>query len=147
MVAEIYAGISALKSAIDIAQSLKNINDAAVRNRVAIELGEKLVAAYQLQLALLSRVDELEKEVVRIKASDTEKHRYELKSVGNGAVAYMLKPEARGSEPPHWLCPTCYDKGQKAYFQPSGARMQRAMVYRCKNCDGVLTTESEIDWL
>ena len=41
MVAEIYGGISALKSAFDIAKGLKDIDDAARRNAAVIELQEK----------------------------------------------------------------------------------------------------------
>jgi hypothetical protein len=42
MVAEILGGISALKSAFDIAMGLKDIDDAARRNTAVIELQEKI---------------------------------------------------------------------------------------------------------
>jgi Zn finger protein HypA/HybF involved in hydrogenase expression len=59
----------------------------------------------------------------------------------------MLKPEARGAEPPHWLCPNCYNQGKKAFYQPTGAMLQRARVYRCQGCQGNLSVESDLKWL
>ena len=35
------------------------------------------------------------------------------KDVDAGALVYMLKPDERGTEPPHWLCANCYGKAQK----------------------------------
>jgi hypothetical protein len=40
MVAEIYGGLSAIKSAFDIAKGLKDIHDATLRNTAIIELQE-----------------------------------------------------------------------------------------------------------
>src|SRR4051794_8174501 len=63
------------------------------------------------------RIRTLEAEVASLKAWDAAKEPYELKPLGSGAIAYMLKPEARGTEPPHWLCPNCYTQGKKSFFQ------------------------------
>lgn len=147
MAAEILAGLSSLKTAFDIAKGLKDINDAAIRNGAVIELQEKILAAREQQSALLDRIGALEAEVASLKAWDTEKQRYELKNIGNGAVAYMLKATARGSEPPHWLCPNCYAAGKQAFYQPTGAELGRAQVYRCQGCQGNISVEDEPAWL
>ena len=49
MVAEIFGGISAIKSALDIAKGLKDIDNAARRNAAVIELQEKILAAQHAQ--------------------------------------------------------------------------------------------------
>jgi hypothetical protein len=49
MAGEIFAGLSAIKAALDLAKGLKDINDATVRNRAVIELREKILAAREAQ--------------------------------------------------------------------------------------------------
>ncbi len=61
MVAEVFAGQGALKTAFDIAKGLKDINDATVRNAAVIELQEKLLAAQAAQASLVEHIGELEK--------------------------------------------------------------------------------------
>ena len=59
----------------------------------------------------------------------TEAQRYELRDIGSGNWAYMLKPEERGSEYPAWLCPTCFAQGLKGGFYsslPSSAARDRS---------------------
>jgi uncharacterized coiled-coil DUF342 family protein len=91
MVGEALAGLSAIKTAFDIAKGLKDIDNATSRNAAVIELQEKILAAREAQSALLDRVGTLEKEVARFETWEREKQRYELKSLGWGAFARMLK--------------------------------------------------------
>jgi hypothetical protein len=147
MVGEAFAGLSAIKTAFDIAKGLKDIDDVARRNAAVIELQEKILAAHQAQSALAEQVHDLETEVAALKAWDADKQRYELKTVGRGAVAYMLKPGMRDSEPPHWLCQNCYANHKKAFFQPTGNERGRLRVFKCISCDGVLATEYEQEWI
>ena len=44
MVAEVYAGISAFKSMLDIVKSIKDMNDVSARQRAVIELQEKILS-------------------------------------------------------------------------------------------------------
>jgi hypothetical protein len=78
---------------------------------------------------------------------DAEKQRYELKAIGFGAVAYMLKPEARGAEPPHWLCPNCYAQSKKGFFQPTGKQEGRSWLYKCQNCQGEFSGDYASEWI
>jgi hypothetical protein len=128
MVGEIFAGVSAFKAMFDMAKGLKDINDATIRNGAIIELQEQILAAQQAQTTLLERIDALEKEAARFEAWDTEKNRYELKDLGYGALAYMLKPDARSSEPPHWVCAHCYENRRIfiIQFTTHGATRQNA---------------------
>jgi hypothetical protein len=91
MVGEAFAGLSALKTAFDLAKGLKDINDAALRNAAVIELQEKILSAQQTQSALAEQVGELEKEVARLKDWEAEKKRYQLTELGPGIVAFSIK--------------------------------------------------------
>jgi uncharacterized coiled-coil DUF342 family protein len=91
MVSEVFAGLSAIKTAFDLAKGLKDIDDATRRNTAVIELQEKILAAREAQSTLLERISELEKKVASFEAWDADKKRYELKSLAPGVFAYRLK--------------------------------------------------------
>ena len=74
-----------------------------------MEAQASAIQAREAYSAQIDRIRELEAEVAGLKAQGTDKHRYELKNVAPGVFAYMLKPEARGGEAPHWLCQHCFD--------------------------------------
>jgi hypothetical protein len=138
MVGDAFAGLSALKTAFDLAKGLKDIDDATRRNAAVIELQEKLLTAQSTQAELLERISTLENKVASFETWNAEKQRYELKPFGSG-FAYVVKPEAQGSEPLHQLCPNCYARGKKsilARLPTNTARQALGMgtVYRCSEC-------------
>ena len=152
--AEITAGIVSIRAAIDLTKAMVGLRDERLittkTNELRLLLGEavgKFVEAQKAQLAQLEEIAALKAKATKAGDWEAEKQRYELKKVGGGAFAQMLKPPARGEEPPHWLCPTCFAKGQKAYFQFSARMSGLGSVYRCKNCEGHMTTENEPEWL
>lgn len=118
MVAEIFGSISALKSAFDLAKGLKDIESAAGRNRVIVELTEKIFAAQTAQAALVHAVEDLKKQVARFEAWEAEKQRYQLDQVRSGAFVYSVKESMRGIEPPHKICATCFQHSRKSILQP-----------------------------
>ena len=115
MVGEIFAGLGALKSALDIAKGLKEIDDVTRRNAAVIELQEKILSAQSAQVSLVERVRELEKEELKfaLKHGDIEKQRYQLTDVGDGTFAYALQQSVSGSEPLHYICANCYEQSKK----------------------------------
>jgi len=133
MVAEVFAGVSALKAAFDLTKGLKDIDDATRRNAAVIELQEKILAARAAQSELAESVGELKARVAELEAWDAEKQRYELSQIAPGMVCYMLKRSMRGTEPTHRLCANCYAKGQKSFLQQhiSGPYFER---YKCAAC-------------
>jgi len=137
------AGVaSSLKSAGEIVKAMIGLRDAASFQTKLIELNGVILAAQgcaltaqQDQMAMLERVRELEKEVAGLKAWDAEKQKYELKSVYTGAFAYVLKEEAKGSAPPHWLCTNCYERGAKSILQAQGRDKDKSFeIYQCPGC-------------
>jgi hypothetical protein len=134
MVGEVMAGLSAIKSAFDIAKGLKDIDDTARRNSAVIELQEKILAAQSALSALIQQVSDLEKEVIRLKAWDTDKQRYKLTEVGYGMTTYTPKEGMENGEPPHHLCANCYHDHFKSIMQPETRNPGECKVMVCHRC-------------
>jgi hypothetical protein len=133
--AEIYMGLSSLKSAFDIAKGLKDIDNATIRNAAVIELQEKILSAREDQTTLLDRVGALEAEVAALKAWDADKARYKLHQIQTGVFVYALKEGMEQGEEPHYLCPTCYQNHKKSILQQETLSVGRVVVQICHECD------------
>src|SRR5712671_2866909 len=138
------SALASLKAAKDIGEAMIGLRDAAAFQAKLLEFQSKLIdannaafAAQDERVALLERVSALEKEIARLSAWEEDKERYELKEVGSGAFAYVLKAnEATGTgEPIHWLCANCYQQGKKRLLQTHGRDMS-FQYYQCQDCSG-----------
>ncbi len=152
--AEIFAAVTSVRATFDLAKAAIGLRDAEAFRTKSVELNglilqalEKSIEAREAESAQLDRIRALEAELASLKAWGAEKQKYELKGIGEGAMAYMLKPDARGAEPPHWLCPQCYTNCKKAFFQPSGGRSGRNFIYVCAACDGKIATDEFPNWI
>jgi hypothetical protein len=139
--AEISAGLTSLRAALDITKAMIGLRDAEAFRAKSIELQglileslDKAIESREAYSTQLDRVKTLETEVADLKAWGSEKQKYELKPNFGGAVAYMLKPEARGTEPPHWLCPQCYANGKKGFLVPADHSGGIHRNYTCLEC-------------
>ena len=152
-VAEIAAGITSLRATMDVAKAMIGLRDAEAFRGKAIEFQELImraldsgIEAREAYAKQLDAVRALEAEVTQLKAWEAEKANYELKQIGMGTVAYMLKPDKRGTEPPHWLCPNCYAQGKKSFLNFTGMTSGRRDLYKCANCPTQIGTESSPRW-
>jgi hypothetical protein len=118
MVGETFAGLSALKSAFDIAKGLKDIDNAARRNAAVIELQEKILAAQSAQSDLTERIRALEEKVADFETWETEKERYQLHKTAGGGFVWSLKNETESRELPHQICARCYEDRKRSILQP-----------------------------
>jgi hypothetical protein len=139
MVGEIFAGVSALKSAFDIAKGLKDIDDVTRRSSAIFELQEKLLAAQDAYSALREEVRELENRVTDFETWDAEKQRYELKSLASAGVpsfAYAIRSAEKGDEPFHCICAACYQTGRKSLLQFKGRSPMNGsdLLLACPTC-------------
>jgi hypothetical protein len=149
--AEITAALTGIRSALDITKAMVNLRDAeAFRSKsielqgVVLETLEKAIAAREAQTEQSDRIRSLEAEVASLKSWDAEKQCYELKSIGQGVVARILKPEARGAEPPHCLCPNCFEQGKKSFLQNANKVERGRLIVSCVACDLALPILIEI---
>lgn len=139
---EIAGAISSLKAAKDVAEAMIGLRDAAAFQEKRIELQSKILDAQSSMLAaqderatLIERIRHLEQEVARLEAWDAEKQKYEFCEPYPGAFAFILKPDAQGTEPAHWLCAHCYDRGKKSRLQSHGRGDPPYIeIYKCSDC-------------
>ncbi len=134
-----------LKTAGETVQKLIGLRDTAKFGDAIVELQAQIMAAQQGALAAHQRetvmaeeIRDLEKEVARFEAWDTEKERYELKEIASGQFAYALKEKESGSEPPHMLCANCYGQNQKSILQTEVRDPGQHKVLLCQHCDSDL---------
>ena len=140
-IAAISGTIGSIKALFDLSKSIVGIRDVNIIQGKVAELQSQILtaqsdamAAQREQAAMLERVDLLKKEVAELKAWDAEKARYELHKLPAGGLVYCVKEEARGSEPSHCICASCYQKGQKAILQPIHHHIARSTSLDCPNC-------------
>ena len=137
-----------LKMAYDAASSLLKLKVSSDVQSKVIELQGEIFAAQQNALtaqadqsALTQRISELETEIAQSKSWDAEKQNYELSQVSPGAFAFVLKPDAKGASPPHWLCPTCFENGRKSIIQRGSRHSGRGGTnWLCAQCKNIVVT-------
>jgi ribosomal protein L32 len=140
MVAEVFAGLTAIKTAFDLAKGLKDIDDTTRRNAAVIELQEKILFAQAAQLELVEMVSELKKRVVELETWDADKKRYELKDIWQGSLAYVVKESMGDSKTPHNICANCFERGHKRYLQPRLTGFVKELF--CSECNTAIIVGS-----
>jgi len=125
------ATLTALSSAASSLQAAGQLVKSLIGLKVTADVQAKIIelqavifaaqgdalAAQSEQFALAQRVRDLETEVAKAKAWEAEKERYQLQEFPTGVFAYALKPDAANGEPPHRICPNCYQEGRKSILQ------------------------------
>lgn len=140
--AEVTFGFKALKDALGLIKQAKDLTEASAIHGKVIEMQalvaealSEVIDARQAHAAQLEHINELEKEIARLKAWDGENDRYELKDVSAGAFVYVPKAGMEGGEPPHWLCAHCYQHTKKSLMQPQGRTADNTwMTWKCPAC-------------
>jgi hypothetical protein len=135
-------GLSALKAATETMKTIMGLRDGAKLLENTVELNQNILAAQsalldaqQEQTALTETIQKLEEEIASIRTWDAEKQRYELTSLGNpGIFSYSIKEASRGAEPPHSICPDCYEDGKKSVLQQITRFPGQASVMTCGRC-------------
>jgi Zn finger protein HypA/HybF involved in hydrogenase expression len=144
MIDAINGMINGLKTAAEIVQGLLTLKiDSAVSakatelNGVISDLRHKLFTIQTDHSTVLSRINALEAEIVRLKNWDEEKKNYELNELARDSFAYRVKPSMQGAEPPHNICPECYQQNVKSILQKhvssGGAR-----AFICPHCSTIV---------
>lgn len=138
MLDQIAAALGSLKTMSEIGSGLlaaKTLDE--VRERTMdlqtrfLDIQQSLIAT-QLQMAAMQDENiKLRRELASAQGRATILDRYELmKFPETGAIAYQLKAQERqAGEPPHYICPNCYEKGTRVILQENGR-----MLY-CGGCN------------
>jgi hypothetical protein len=134
--------IISLRSAVEITKAMMDIGDSNTLQTKILDLTREIMSAQSYALATQSAQLDLsqsnrclEDELAKLKAWNLEKYRYELQTVGSGAVAYVLKLSMRGTEPIHWICANCFQIGKKRFLNESHSDLH-FVYYKCQECAG-----------
>lgn len=140
-IGSVAAIVSSLKAASDMARTMVNMSGTANVQGKVIELQGLILsaqggalAAQAEQSSMVQKIGDLESEIARNKEWEKEKLRYELKELRLDSYAYALKGNNRGSEPDHYLCPTCFNKNKKVILL-GGITGSRYRKIKCPECD------------
>jgi hypothetical protein len=141
----VIGGISnSLNIALNISKAMIGIRDQALIQEKIVELTREIISAQQsamgavaAQTALADHIRELEQQIVNMETWEAEKQRYELTRVSpQGNFAYVQKSTVTNSDPPHAICPTCYQRGKKSILQATAGMQLRYRIYMCPECNG-----------
>jgi len=141
-VLSIQAALSSLKTAGDIAKGFMEMKQFAEVSGEVMKLNVAILAAQRSAIDAnashseqVDAIRELEKEIVRLKDWNADKIRYKLVAVVDGAFAYAVQEAVCNSEPPHYVCASCYNAGQKSILQRSFEHERRMnYYYSCSKC-------------
>lgn len=133
-IVEIKAGYEGAKAAFDIAKGVGALKTEAAVNGAIIEIQRHVVEAQQGLSASLRTIEDLEKEILRLKDWSAEKQSYELADTGQGSLAYKLKEGLELPQPSHWICPQCYEDGKKSILKHETLPVGRTQTLVCHRC-------------
>ena len=128
----------ALGTLLKAANGLANYNEIVAK---VSEVNAKLMgangvalAAQEKQSALVARVQELEREVTRLKDWKAEAETYEVREVASGVFAYLPRGHAGKFQPAHKLCANCFNQGTKSLLQQQRVEVERQLSLVCHKC-------------
>jgi len=130
---DIAMAYSALTAAFQLAKGLKDVHDQVEINEIVIELQGRIMEAQEAVRDGKDRLSALESELTALKDWKQEAERYRLVEFGSGRFCYEVRAEKQDDEPFHRICPSCFNKNQKAILQ-FRHRATVGEVYFCPNC-------------
>lgn len=105
-----------------------------MRNAV-LDVQDYALTSQQVQFKQAERIKELEQTVAEYEKWEAERSRYSLVSVGRsgGVSVYLLRQDAaHEEEPPHYICPRCYERRVKSILQRDGeSRLRKSFCPEC----------------
>jgi rubrerythrin len=147
--AEVTFGLNTFQQILKLVKEAKDLKDsAAIRAKVSemygliLEAQESAINARAAHSDQVERIRQLEEQIRQLTDKRAELSKYELKDLEWGAFAYMLKRDARGTEPPHWACANCYKEGEiriMQYIYPA----KGAQRWTCPRCNAHIVPSAD----
>jgi hypothetical protein len=132
---------TSVRAVVEITKAMKDVEDANLIQTKVFELTREIMAAQSYameamsaQSALLTRVRELKEKISALETWNAEKSRYHLKKIQTGVTVYIPKEGMENGEEPHYLCPTCYNRGQKSILQRETREVGMVVMQVCHEC-------------
>lgn len=144
---EISSILASVKTAIDLAGQLKasrkiprEVNENIAKIFDILRSVELDAASVNLKYnEVICEKIELEKKLIEREQWVATERDYELQSIGPGVFVYAYKKTIEAAEPPHWLCPRCYEEERKSILQAKYDN-ESAASYMCPIC------KTELKW-
>lgn len=137
----ISGAIVSLRTMKDMVTALVELRDYEQRRSAAFDVNNKLIdlqgtvmEVQQENATLLQTVSDLKAELARVSDWNVQKAKYELKAQGK-VLVYAMKESVGSIEPPHSICPKCYQDSKKSILQPEKLFPGGADVLVCHVCD------------
>ncbi|MDQ6212339.1 hypothetical protein [Achromobacter insolitus] len=132
--ANAYKAAVELKDEAQIAAATYDLQaQLAIAGAHCIAMNEKASTAADRERAAQTRVHELEDRIRQLEKRISERERYELVQNYPGTFTLRLKEAARGSEPLHYICPTCMDnRSVKSILQGKGGANALLTCHECQ---------------
>ncbi|QST27742.1 hypothetical protein JRC42_19585 [Escherichia albertii] len=103
-------------------------------SKSAFEASQALHLLEKKTVALEREITELNKRIAELTEWKKDSVNYRMKKVGAGSFVYVRQSgedaDAPSHEPEYWLCPRCYDKGEKSVLQDAGID-KTDRIYKC----------------
>ena len=155
MIENLPQAMTSLNAATTIISSLIGLRDFA---KYATQLNElhghiikantTIIADKQENLALIAKIQDLEKECMRLKDWNGEKERYTRKQIARGIFAYVENDSVESLQDTHKYCCNCLDKTIKSTLQQGSVLREglgRIKTLICPNGCPTLEFRSYID--
>lgn len=133
--------VGTLKAAADAAEAAKSMDNIAHVKGKVVDMLDLILrahgAAVQTQAQLLMMLQEnfeLKNQISSVNQWQNTAERYELKDFGGNTFAYSLRTELADQEPPHLLCPNCFQLQRKSILQFSHDTPSNQKLYNCSAC-------------
>jgi hypothetical protein len=136
MVAEVFAGLSAFSTMFNIAKSMKDMNDANVRNNAVADLWEHIFTAQTRYAEAVERIRELEAKIKTFGDWEAQKNKYELVEPQPGIRIYRTKESE--AKPAIEACASCFGDRHLGILQHQSWSPGRCEVLVCNDCGAVL---------
>lgn len=137
-------GATAIRTASGVVKDLRGLKtDAAVAekaielNGLILDIQEQFMAAQADRAALADEVRQLRAQLDAKEDWRNERMRYREHSFDTGAMAYVHIGE--GTEPKHFICPNCFEEGQKRVLQPCA--LPQGDGLKCPRCKSEVFTK------
>jgi hypothetical protein len=140
--ASIVSAIGGVSASLEILNKLLSAHTSKEVADAVSDVQSKLITAHTVALALQEQVAEQAEEIRKLRETAAEKARYQLVEIipGRGVFAYFYdgtpfkraprKPAV--SEPPHYICQRCFNKGIKSVLQATSGR--HGNLWHCTEC-------------
>jgi hypothetical protein len=127
--------LQSITTSITIARSVAEAQTEFDRADLKLKMADVMTTLAEAKIALpeaRTELHEKDQEIARLK--EAESGRYELVEMPNKALVYAVRESARGDQPKHYLCPTCFHKGQRLLMQRRIDPAYRLNDIHCLDC-------------